>query len=282
MLLALVLALFIATPSFASEPTLDMACHHTGNPSGPTILLVHGLAHNQDHWPQEFIEALGTDVCTLSLRGHGHSSLGNAPLWRTGERAYVQDIDRAINQIGKSVILVGHSMSAYLAQRYAMRHGEKLAGLVIMSPPGPNGAWLPTGRLIINHPLVLLKMIATMDSGFYLKPHSVCHDHLFHPGITLEDTTDHCASMTSESFLIFPQMLIQSPKIRRIKRHNIPVMVMSGELDNIFFPREVGRVAKRYNVPHHLFENMSHTLMSEPGWEDVAETLNAFILENTR
>ena len=167
-------------------------------------------------------------------------------------------------------------MAGYLVQHYAEQHPEKLAGLVIMSGLPPRGAWGGTGRLLIHHPRSLLRINTQLNAREFVSTPELCQAHLFHDGIPLEEITDYCAGLDNESWLIFINMLTHQPRIRKI-RGQFPVMVMSGELDGTFLPKEVARTARAYGVDHILFEGMSHTLMFEPGWEEVADSLNTFV-----
>lgn len=46
--------------------------------------------------------------------------------------------------------------------------------------------------------------------------------------------------------------------------------------DRIFSSQEVEATAKAYNAKSHIFPNMAHDMMLEPGWKQVADEIIAW------
>ena len=100
------------------------------------IVLVHGYGEHigrYEHVAQALV-ARGSAVAGPDHIGHGRSP---------GEPALVEDFEpivddlRAVVQRTRGdlpVVLVGHSMGGLIATRYAQRHREDLAGLVLSAP----------------------------------------------------------------------------------------------------------------------------------------------------
>jgi pimeloyl-ACP methyl ester carboxylesterase len=61
----------------------------------------------------------------------------------------------------------------------------------------------------------------------------------------------------------------------RPKRVNVPVLVLVGR-DRIFTVREQQTTARRYGTTAEIFPETGHNLMVEPGWERVADRIDAF------
>lgn len=103
-------------------------------PSGPPIVLLHGLASNLTRW-SEFIEQTSLvrehDLIRLDLRGHGDSpTRGPIKL-----ELWADDLAALLDQEGHSkALLVGHSLGAQLALHFAGRHPQRAAGLVLIDP----------------------------------------------------------------------------------------------------------------------------------------------------
>jgi alpha-beta hydrolase superfamily lysophospholipase len=100
------------------------------------VVLVHGYGEHigrYAHVAQALVAQRSTVVGPDHI-GHGHSG---------GERALVEDFEpvvddlRAVVQETRGtlpVVMVGHSMGGLIAVRYAQRHREDLAGLVLSGP----------------------------------------------------------------------------------------------------------------------------------------------------
>lgn len=99
--------------------------------SAPGVLLLHGLMGRATHWAatarwlSERYRPVGLDQ-----RGHGRSEKPEGgPYTRD---AYVDDVERAVEQLGLGpVILVGHAMGALTAWQFAAKRPDLVRALVI-------------------------------------------------------------------------------------------------------------------------------------------------------
>src|SRR5215211_4098720 len=100
------------------------------------VVLVHGYGEHIGRYEHvaAALNARGCAVVGPDHRGHGKSP---------GEPALVEDFEpivedlRAVVQDARGdlpVVMVGHSMGGLIAIRYAQRHPEDLAGLVLSAP----------------------------------------------------------------------------------------------------------------------------------------------------
>ena len=143
---------------------IHMHYQDQGNPKGPTLVLVHGFFVNLDTW-QPWVKRLGNDyrIITLDLPGHG---LTRAPKgYHPSRSGYVQTLDDFVSaeHLGKFT-LGGSSMGGDIAWRYAVAHGDKLNGLILVDAAGwpdprPQGDQVkatkalssPLGRFLATH-----------------------------------------------------------------------------------------------------------------------------------
>jgi alpha-beta hydrolase superfamily lysophospholipase len=100
------------------------------------VVLVHGYGEHvgrYEHVAQALV-ARGATVVGPDHVGHGRSD---------GEPALVEDFESIVDDVrtvvaasrdGLPVVMVGHSMGGLIATRYAQRHGDDLAGLVLSGP----------------------------------------------------------------------------------------------------------------------------------------------------
>jgi len=100
------------------------------------VVLVHGYGEHigrYEHVARALTER-GSAVIGPDHVGHGRSE---------GEQALVEDFETVVDDLRKvvqqargelPVVMVGHSMGGLIATRYAQRHREELAGLVLSGP----------------------------------------------------------------------------------------------------------------------------------------------------
>ena len=123
-----------ATP-FAVGPAPTIRGEVAGE--GPAIVLCHGITATRRYvvHGSRSLERAGHRVVSYDARGHGESD--PAP----GDQGYgypqlVDDLERVVEATvgGDRFVLAGHSMGAHTAVSYALRHPERLAGLVVIGP----------------------------------------------------------------------------------------------------------------------------------------------------
>jgi len=105
---------------------------------GPPALLCHGITATRRYvvHGSRSLERAGHRVVSYDARGHGESD--PAPAGEGyGYPRLVDDLERVADQaLGgeRRFFLAGHSMGAHTAVGYALRHPERLAGLVVIGP----------------------------------------------------------------------------------------------------------------------------------------------------
>ena len=115
-----------------------------GDPSA-IVLVAHGMSEHGGRYARlaEVLVARGWAVYAPDHRGHGATAeaTGVGRAGEAGVAGIVDDLvvllDLARQEVGDvPVVLVGHSMGAMLAQAFAERHGDLLAGLALSGSGG--------------------------------------------------------------------------------------------------------------------------------------------------
>ena len=108
-------------------------------PPRASVIIVHGLGEHGGRYAHVARRLVKTGCVTYALdhRGHGQSE-GPRVLIRNFQHL-MDDIDQMVERVrrehpGMPLFLLGHSMGGALSLGHALRHGEKLSGLMLSGP----------------------------------------------------------------------------------------------------------------------------------------------------
>jgi pimeloyl-ACP methyl ester carboxylesterase len=104
---------------------------------GPPVVLCHGITATRRYvlHRSRALERAGQTVVSYDARAHGESD--PAPAGRGYDYSeLVGDLESVVGEeVGEGrFVLAGHSMGAHTAVAYALRHRDRLAGLVVIGP----------------------------------------------------------------------------------------------------------------------------------------------------
>ncbi|HEY5943693.1 MAG TPA: alpha/beta hydrolase [Solirubrobacterales bacterium] len=104
---------------------------------GPPVVLCHGITATRRYvlHGSKALPRAGHEVIAYDARGHGASD--PAPVGEGyGYPELVGDLERVVAaEVGEGRFLLGgHSMGAHTAVSYALRHPDRIAGLVLIGP----------------------------------------------------------------------------------------------------------------------------------------------------
>ncbi|MDR3420774.1 MAG: alpha/beta hydrolase [Xanthobacteraceae bacterium] len=201
-----------------------------GPPHGPACVLVNGLTQYVRLWHpfRDALVAKGFQVASFDMLGQGQS---DKPSLFIHQDDQVAVLGRLIERLGdRPIFVAGISFGGVIALRYAIDHGDKIAGLVPMSSfaeiPAQLlmlGNALRTG-LILGGTTFLQDLLFPMNfSGEWL--HSMRHliELARHRGWLANDV--YALQNLMESFLEF------EPLTERLSAIRVPTMILTGEYD---------------------------------------------------
>ena len=219
----------------AAMPFLAHGSHRvryeiSGPDTGPAYVLVNGLTQYSELWAayRDTLVAQNFGIVTFDLLGQGES---DKPTLFIGQDDHVAVLRLLIETLGnRPIFLAGISFGGIIALRYAIEHGETIAGLVPMStfaelPPQLFllGNAMRTG-LILGGTGYLQDMLLPMNlSDAWLAPLMDKLDTVKRQGWLVNDV--YALQNLMESFLHFEPL---TPQLHQIR---VPTMILNGEFD---------------------------------------------------
>jgi pimeloyl-ACP methyl ester carboxylesterase len=238
----------------------------------PPMLFVHGYFATAAIFTKwlPFFAARGVPAYAVNLRGREGSRAG-IDLGRATMDDFVEDAAVVARQL-ETPVVVGHSMGGLIAQCLAARGDVRAA--VLISPAPPRGITVLSPRLAIKQ----LKYLPSI-----LRSRQVVPDR--------EDLREIVLNRVPRDLqdVILQQLVPDSGRAGREMsltgvpvdqtRVRCPLFVIGAEEDR-FIPKQIAaRVAQRYGAPLRILEGHAHMSVVEPGWESVAEIVDAWITE---
>lgn len=257
-----------------------------GRDQHPLIVLVHGLNDSADVW-RTFIPSLSQHfhVISFDLPGFGHSSKANK-LYSPDN--YVKFIRFVVSRFRhQQMILVGHSMGANIALRYASIYPQQVERLVLVDAAGILHRLTYTQFLTHYGIQALPKLYPEQESDLKLLAKS-----LF--GVL----TDYAPLMELGEYYVLSEPLFRQNLLGgyppAIAAHamlltdyssvmadfRVPTLILWGEQDQIT-PLRIGKVlaANLHNAGLVVFANAGHNPMLDQGVQ-FAQQLEQFVRSN--
>lgn len=116
---------------------LQLSAHEWGNPDGPEILFIHGMAQAHLSFARQFDSALAERfrLVAFDLRGHGDSDKPADPAFYVEGKRWADDVAAVIAATAlRRPVVVGWSLGGRVLRQYVADHGDgRLAGINIVS-----------------------------------------------------------------------------------------------------------------------------------------------------
>lgn len=211
----------------------------------PALLFIHGASGNLRDPMGAFRAPLEgrAEMLFVDRPGHGFSERGgDASLTPSGQADAIASLLDKLG-IGK-VIVVGHSFGGATTASFALRHKDKVLGLVFLSPathPWPGGidwyydlANVPyVGTVFCNTmtlPAGLLRMEGGVESVFH--PNPVPPDYIENAAIPLVLRPDNFCSNARDVANLLKHVQAMQPHYREI---SVPTVIITGDSDEIVY-----------------------------------------------
>lgn len=250
-----------------------------------TVVMIHGMWGGAWCWDyyKPFFEEKGYECYTpvLSYHDMDPNDEPNPALGTVSILDYAQELENYISRLDEKPILMGHSMGGLLAQILGARDLAK--GLVLLTPASPSGINAFTYSVLKSFIGLFIKW------GFWRKPYRPSFKTAVYSTMHLlseADQKEAYSRFVYESGKATAEIgywLLDWKRATRVDESKVtcPVLVIAGSEDRITPPKVAQKVANKYNSvsTHEEFEGHAHWVLGQPGWEDVAEFVNSWLIQ---
>jgi pimeloyl-ACP methyl ester carboxylesterase len=232
--------------------------------SGEALVLLHGVGSGARSWVGQ-LDTLSAHcrVVAWDTPGYGGSSL--LPMDEPGPDEYSDALRRLVDALGIGRMhLVGHSLGALQAVRFAVRHPERILGLTLASPAAGH-ARLPEGERIRLRKARLSDLAALGVAGMA---------HKRGPRLLSDAASDAQRKAVIDTMsLLRPEGFTQAVKLLTVADTRadlarlplaMPVQFVYGEHDIVTPPASILEVASvRPDIPVHVIARAGHACYIE-------------------
>jgi pimeloyl-ACP methyl ester carboxylesterase len=245
-----------------------------------TIVMVHGAfcggwAFERFRTP---FEAAGFEVLAPDLRGHGEGEPSGAVVG-VSMTDYAADIARLCAEQAEPPVLLGHSMGGLVAQLAARK--AEIRALVLLAPSPP---WGVAGSSLEEAATAFgVQMIGPFSSGALPPDRGLMRAYSL-DRMPKSEQEAAVARLRPESAMAVRETLnwwLDPFMTTSVGAGAItaPSLVLSGQGDVVHSSATAKATAERIGAAFKVMPGMSHWLVGEPGWEDVAQTALGWLSE---
>lgn len=222
------------------------------------IHLCHGMAEHIDRYAEfaQYLYEQGYNVICHNHRGHGNNEILGHYANQEGWLKTIQDIvdvqEQTIEDKDLPLFLFAHSMGSFIAQGYAIRHGKRLAGLILSGTNYQHPFMYHAGRIVAKfenrrlkegEPSLFMDKLSFASFNSHFKPSRTDFDWLSRDPEQVDKYIADplcgfpCSAETWQQLLSGLIEISQKNQLEKIP-HALPMYLFGGEKD------PVGRMGK--------------------------------------
>ncbi|POY36075.1 alpha/beta hydrolase [Solitalea longa] len=242
-----------------------------------SIILIHGNFVNNTSWTdwKGYYEQKGYTVYTPANPGHEGSpaelrSKVHPDLTKTGFVDVVNNIAKIIDRLPEKPLVVGHSMAG-MATMKLVEMGKAAAGVSIDGAPPKN----------VFPPFTTLKSVISAfgffsSTDYFMGSGEWYNTRFFNTLPESERPKAFDRVAVPESYKVSRELVLNSFSNINFNRPHAPLLFIGGGNDHIFPASLTKTLANKYSdkaskVDLKIFDDKSHFICGEPGWEKVAD-----------
>ncbi|HQT65276.1 MAG TPA: alpha/beta fold hydrolase [Acidocella sp.] len=252
---------------------LDIITQQARGTKRGTVLFLHGAWCWHWYWQPFFMPYFarhGYDAVAFSLRGHGASE-GHAMINSFSIGDYVRDLKSVVETLDNPLI-IGHSMGGFVTQAYLAKQSAR--GAVLLASASPKPIFAQLFKNFLSQPFSAIRAginqtVATSSSEL-----DNLRYQMFSRGPEDRSMDQYLSNIQAESYRAVASMMTRG--IRDTAQITTPIFVLGAGHDHLVPPDAVAVTAKTYKTEPVMFPEMSHMMMLEPRWRDVADSIIKF------
>jgi pimeloyl-ACP methyl ester carboxylesterase len=233
-----------------------------------------------EHFRAPF-EAAGFKVLAPDLRGHGPDE----PAGRVAGVSmsdYADDIAALCNDQAGPPVLLGHSMGGLVAQLAARK--ARVSALVLLAPSPPWG--VATSSFEEAATAFGVQIMGAFSSGAMAPDRSLMRTYSL-DRMAAAEREAAVARLRPESAAAIRETLnwwLDPFMTTSVGPGPIgaPALVIAGQRDVVHAPATARATAERLGAAYEVMPGMSHWLVGEPGWEDVAANILRWLSDEAK
>ena len=242
-----------------------------------TIVIIHGNFVNNTSWTnwKKYLEQKGYVVHTPANPGHDGNPADlrvkvHPALTKTGFIDVVQNVSALIDTLPEKPLVIGHSMAGMATQKL-VEMAKAVAAVSIDGAP-PKNVFPPFSTI-----KVVLPAFGFFSSKDYFMGTRAWYDNAFFNTLPeSERAKAFDAIAVPESYKVSRQLVLNPFANIDFKKPHAPLLFIGGGKDNIFPPSLTRTIAGKYSdkdsrIDLKVFEDKSHYICGEPGWEKIAD-----------
>lgn len=252
---------------------LEVAHLPAEGPKRGSIVFLHGAWCWNWYWKPYFLPyfaSQGYESVAFSLRGHGGSE-GHALINTFSIRDYVRDL-RAVVSTLDTPLIVGHSMGGFVTQAYLTRHAAR--GAVLLASAAPKPVFFQLFKTMLSQPFSVIRSGLMQNGPSGNDDHDMLRRQMFSREPDDRSMDKYLGNIQAESYRAVTSLLTRG--IRQPAAIKTPLLVIGAGRDRMVDPEAVALTARVYRTQAVMFDEMSHMLMLEPRWKDVADEIIRF------
>jgi len=242
----------------------------------PPLIFVHGGYATAGCWDAYFLpwfSRRGFDCHALDLAGHGGSE-GAERLHSFGLDDYADDLAQVAQKLAEPAIVIGHSMSSAVVERFLEQNAARAA--VLMAPVPPTGILGASLKIAWTHPTFFDQQARATRGEYTAEALQTMRDVYYSPETSDEDLLRFAPLFQSESRRAILDLTLLAMRLGR-RRPTLPVLIVGGEADAMFPPTTLGFTATRWQAEVAVIPRAGHTLMLDAHWQAAAERIAEWI-----
>jgi pimeloyl-ACP methyl ester carboxylesterase len=238
------------------------------------LIFIHGAWHDSFYWHTitDDLCKKGWEIYAIDLPGHGSDRV-NRKLNLICFRDYLFHLELVLSDIGKKVILVGHSMGGMVVQKYLQKNSCVAA--ILMAPVPHFGVFNLVLNAIRKFPFVVLRAFLSGNLFYMINTLDKADYWLYNDEMTLEQKKMYFEHLQNESFLAFFTLLL--PKLNKKNCGRISILLMAAENDKLFSIADQKATADFHKAKFVVIPNSSHNMMLSSSIETAQEMTNWLI-----